>query len=618
MAYLEKVNSPEDLKKLTLSELKEYAKEVREYIVDVVEKRGGHLASNLGAVELTIAMHYVFDSPKDKFIFDVGHQSYTHKIITGRRDAFARLRTDGGISGFENMAESQCDAFTTGHSSTSLSVGLGLVRARDLSGEDYNVVTVVGDGAFTGGMIYEALNDIGASSSRIIIILNDNAMSITRNVGAISSYFGKLRLSRRYKVLKTRFKRGINGIPLVGPLLVKATEKAKTAVKKQILSVRMFEQLGIKYYGAFDGHDLGELIYILNQVKSINAPVLLHVVTRKGSGLYEAECDPVKYHGIAGRREDICKFSDIVGDALSLRGKTDKKVVGVSAAMLPSTGLEEFRRNFPDRCFDVGIAEQHAAAMCAGFAASGFKPYFAVYSTFLQRAFDQIIHDVGINGLPVRFLIDRAGAAGADGVTHQGVFDLSYLGAVPGMCIMAPRNGKDLRKMLEWSFDYNAGPLAIRYPMGYGISSDDEPEDVSFGRWEVLRRSENGVYVIAVGPNMIELARGAECGLVSARFVKPLDREFLRSVANAGNLLITLEENVVRGGFGESVLNEVNASGASCTVVNLGFGDRFCDSRSQTAAFETNGLTFEHLALVIEEFLRKKSEFYKKSGINLE
>lgn len=603
MTYLERVNSPDDLKKLTISELKEYAKEVREYIVKVVENRGGHLASNLGVVELTIAMHYVFDCPRDKFIFDVGHQSYTHKIITGRRDAFARLRSDDGISGFENMSESEYDAFTTGHSSTSLSVGLGIARARDLSGDDYNVVSVIGDGAFTGGMVYEALNDIGASHARMIIILNDNAMSITRNVGAISSYLGKLRLSRRYKVLKTRFKRGINGIPLIGGALVKATEKIKSAVKKQVLSVRMFEQLGIKYYGAFDGHDIGELVYVLNRVKTTNVPVILHIITRKGSGLYEAECDPVKYHGVTGKVDNVLKFSDVVSSSLADMGSRDNKVVCVSAAMLPSTGLERFRELFPDRCYDVGIAEQHAAAMCAGIASSGYKPYFAVYSTFLQRAFDQLIHDVSINKLPVRLLIDRAGAVGSDGVTHQGLYDLSYLNAIPGMCIMAPRCGKDLKKMLEWSLNYNEGPLAIRYPKGYAESSDEETEDIAYGKWEMLRDSDNGVYVIAVGPNTVEMARGADCGLISARFVKPLDTECLRKISNNGNLIITMEENVGSGGFGESVLHELNVMGAGCEFESFAFNDEICDCRSISSAFEKNGITRERLNKKISDFI---------------
>ncbi len=603
--YLESVNSPSDLKKLTIGELGIYAEEVREYIVRVTEKRGGHLASNLGAVELTIAMHYVFDCPRDKFIFDVGHQTYTHKIITGRRDAFTSLRTDGGISGFENMAESEYDAFTTGHSSTSLSVGLGFARARDLSGGSYNVVAVIGDGAFTGGMTYEALNDIGASGTRMIMILNDNAMSITRNVGAISSYFGKLRLSRRYKVLKTKFKRGINGIPLVGGVLVRATERLKKAVKKQVMTVRMFEQLGIKYYGAFDGHNIGELVYILNQAKTFGGPVILHVVTRKGSGLYEAEHDPVKYHGVTGEKENILKFSDVAAEKLVALGEKDDRIVCVSAAMLPSTGLSPFRERFPDRCYDVGIAEQHAVAMCAGLAAAGYKPYFAVYSTFLQRGFDQLVHDVGINALPVRFLIDRAGAAGADGVTHQGLFDLSYMTAIPGMCVMAPRCGKDLAKMIEWSADHR-GPLAIRYPKGYAESADDEPADIEYGRWEVLSRSDNGVYVLAVGPNMIELARETDCTLVSARFVKPLDTEFLRGVCGSGNMIITLEENIVRGGFGESVLDELNLLGAECHTVNLGFEDRFCDCRSVNAAFEENGLTSSRLNGIVAAFVASK------------
>lgn len=606
MSYLEKVNSPADLKKLSLHELKEYAEEVREYIVEVVEKNGGHLASNLGAVELTIALHYVFDCPEDKFIFDVGHQSYTHKIITGRRDDFRRLRCDGGVSGFENMRESICDAFTTGHSSTSLSVGLGMARARDIAGEKYNVISVIGDGAFTGGMTYEALNDIGESGTRMLIVLNDNTMSISKNVGAMSTYFKKLRLSRRYKVLKTTFKRGIDGIPILGPTLVKAAEKVKLAIKKQVDNDKMFDKLGIKYYGAFDGHDIGELVYVLSQVKHLNVPVLVHVVTRKGSGLYEAERDPVKYHGITGEPETALKFSEVAGNALCSLAEKDPKIVGVSAAMLPSTGLEKLKNKFPERCFDVGIAEQHSVSMCAGLAASGFKPYFAVYSSFLQRAFDQILHDVCINSLPVRFLIDRAGAVGSDGVTHQGLFDLSYLTVLPEMCVAAPRNGKDLQKLIDWSAGYNKGPLAIRYPKGYSASCDDEPAEIEYGKWEIVRESENGIYAVAVGPNMTEIALAADCGVVSARFVKPFDTDFIEVAAKRGDTLITLEENSLSGGFGESVLGYVNGRNLSCRVINLGFSDKFCDKRTVAGALAENGLTAENLSAIIKNIIAKK------------
>lgn len=606
MAYLEKVNSPADLKKLSIHELKAYAEEVREYIVEVVEKNGGHLASNLGSVELTIALHYVFDCPEDKFIFDVGHQSYTHKIITGRRDDFRRLRCDGGPSGFENMRESEYDAFTTGHSSTSLSVGLGMARARDLAGGKYNVVSVIGDGAFTGGMTYEALNDIGESGTRMLIILNDNTMSISKNVGAISKYLKKLRLSRRYKVIKTTFKRGIDGIPILGPAFVKAAEKVKIAVKKQIDNDKMFDKLGIKYYGAFDGHDIGELVYVLSQVKHLNVPVLVHVITRKGSGLYEAERDPVKYHGVTGEPETSLKFSEVAGKTLLGLAEKDEKIIGVSAAMLPSTGLEALKNAYPERCFDVGIAEQHSVSMCAGLAASGFKPYFAVYSSFLQRAFDQILHDVCINSLPVRFLIDRAGAVGSDGVTHQGLFDLSYLSLLPNMCVTAPRNGKDLKKLIEWSANYDKGPLAIRYPKGYSASGDDEPSDVEYGKWELLRESKNGVYAIAVGPNMTEIALSADCGVVSARFVKPVDAEFIKSAAERGDALITMEENALRGGFGEYVLDYVNENKLGCRVVNLGFSDKFCDKRTVAGALDENGLTAENLSAVIKNIICPK------------
>lgn len=600
MAYLEKINSPADLKKLSISELKSYAEELRQYIITVVGKNGGHLASNLGAVDFTVALHYVFDCPRDKFIFDVGHQSYAHKIITGRMAEFARLRQDGGITGFENMRESEYDAFSTGHSSTSLSVGLGLARARDLAGDKYNVVSVIGDGALTGGMAYEALNDIGASGTKMIIVLNDNAMSISKNVGAISSYLGKLRLSKKYKKLKRVTKQGIDGLPIIGPYVLRATERIKMWLKKQLVSNKMFEQLGIKYYGVFDGHNIGEMINLLEQIKNSKGPVIIHITTHKGSGLYEAEMNPEKYHGVDASTEQIHKFSDVVGEKLTELAARDNKIVGVSAAMMSGTGLNAFRQAYPDRCFDVGIAEQHAVAMCAGLAAAGYKPYFAVYSSFLQRGFDQILHDVCINNLPVRFLIDRAGAIGADGVTHQGLFDLGYLSMLPNMTVLAPRNGEELRKMLDWSSEFNS-PLAIRYPKGYKDDIVLPSSEIVYGKWETVSRSAEKVYVIAVGNRMLSVAKEVDCNLISARFVKPLDGEILNEINAEGNIVITMEENALRGGFGESVRTYLCEHGIRCDLKCLGFDDRFCESLSVNTSFEQQGLTAENLRKIIFE-----------------
>lgn len=597
MRYLEKINSPADLKKLRLKELDCFADEVREYIINVVNKNGGHMASNLGAVDFTIALHYVFDCPTDKIVFDVGHQSYAHKIITGRAEAFKTLRMPGGITGFENMRESDCDAFSTGHSSTSLSAALGIARARDLSGEKYNVITVIGDGALTGGMSYEALNDIGASRTKMIIVLNDNTMSISKNVGAISTYLARLRLNKRYKVLKTTFKRGINGIPLIGSGAVRIADKAKSWVKKQLSTNKMFEQLGIKYYGVYDGHNIGETVNMLTQLKNERGPVILHLLTNKGNGLYEAEKDPEKYHGVEGAHEDILKYSNIVSRKLIDFAKRDDKVTAVTAAMMSATGLAQFSEEFPSRCFDVGIAEQHAVTMCAGLASQGYKPYFAVYSSFLQRGYDQLLHDVCLNDLPVRFLIDRAGAAGSDGATHQGLFDLSYLSMLPNMTVLAPRNGDDLDKMLDFSLTFDH-PLAIRYPKGYRDTSKTSP--IVFGKWEFLKKCESKTTVIAVGNRMVSKALKCGANVVSARFVKPLDTELLDALNAEGNLIVTLEDNIMRGGFGDSVLSYLNERGMKCGLKRVGFPDEFCEELSIADAFCKYGITIDRLKEIVE------------------
>lgn len=598
MSILEKVNSPADLKRLGISELETYAEEVRQYIIETVEKNGGHLASNLGAVDFTIALHYVFDCPKDKIIFDVGHQAYAHKIITGRRDVFSELRKQGGITGFPNRNESEYDAFTTGHSSTSLSVGLGMARARDLKGEDYHVVSVIGDGALTGGMAYEALNDIGASGARMIIILNDNAMSISKNVGAMSAYLGKLRLSKRYKFAKNTLKRGIDGLPIVGPTCMRLAERVKGWLKKQLISNKMFEQLGIKYYGVFDGHNIAETIGLLRKVKNENKPVLLHLTTNKGSGMYEAEKDPEKFHGVDAT--DVCrravKFSAVVGEELTALAEKDDKIVAVTAAMAAGTGLSAFEKRFPQRFFDVGIAEQHAVSMCAGLAAEGCKPYFAVYSSFLQRGFDQILHDVCISKLPVRFLIDRAGAVGADGVTHQGLFDLSYLSCLPNMTVLAPRNGEDLRRMLRWSVGFDA-PLAIRYPKDF--ERDEPVAEVDFPHWEKIGEGNEPVTVLAVGARMTEIARHSGCTVYSARFVKPLDTDLLDGLGRERNPIVTMEENVLCGGFGESVRRYLAKIGSKTQTVCLGYDDVFCDDLSLRSSLLSAGLSAENLLKIV-------------------
>ncbi len=593
---IEQVNSPDELKKLNIKELGEYADEVRELIVETVKRRGGHLASNLGTVELTIALHYVFDCPTDKLLFDVGHQTYTHKIITGRRDKFSELRTDGGITGFPNADESDCDVVTTGHSSTSLSVGLGLARARDLAGEKYNVVTVIGDGAFTGGMTFEALNDIGAHKEKMIIVLNDNKMSISKNVGAFAEYLSKLRLSKRYNTIKYDIKRGVGALPFFGDKIVDFLDKAKDDVKASLLPNKFFENLGIKYYGPFDGHEIGSLIDVLTRLKNNRGPVLLHVVTNKGNGVDEVMEQPDKYHGVSPHADvpsHETAFFSVVSKELCRLAANDNKVIAVTAAMSIGTGLNEFAAAYPDRYFDVGIAEEHAAAMCAGFAASGYKPFFAVYSSFWQRAFDQTITDICIDNRPVTFLIDHAGAVGCDGVTHQGAFDLAALSMIPNMTVMQPKDGAELADMISFAASYNA-PLAIRYSKSYDYDFDEHTGIESL-RWERLACSDSNVIVLAVGNRAIKAALGLRgATVVNARVVKPLDVEYLDSL-NDGAIVITVEDGIVRGGFGESVRAYFSQKRRAIEVVTIGYDDKFIQTLDETKILESGGLTTDAL-----------------------
>lgn len=585
--YWDKVNSPADLKRLSVPELDAYAAEIREHIITTVERNGGHLSSNLGSIELTLGLHYVFHSPEDKIIFDVGHQAYTHKIVTGRRDAFDKIRQNDGLSGFPNMSESEHDAFTVGHSSTSLSAAVGLARARDLAGDKHHVVAVIGDGALTGGLSYEAINDIGEHGERVIIVLNDNKMSISDNVGALSKYLARLRLSKRYTHIKANIKRGVSALPFFGDKLVRAMDRAKDNLKAALLVNKMFENFGIKYLGPFDGHDTAEVIEIMQRVKRETKPVLVHFITSKGKGLYEAECNPIKFHGVGGcAPKKGVDFSAVLQHKLPALAEKDGRVTAITAAMAEGTGLSAFAARFPERYHDVGIAEEHAVTMAAGLAAGGFKPYFAVYSTFLQRAFDEILHDVCLNNLPVAFLVDRAGACGADGATHQGMFDLSYLSLLPNMTVLSPKDGAEFEQMLEWSLSVTA-PLAIRYPKYY---ETDYGTPFVPGEWEQLKRADNGVYLLAVGNRMVDEAMRCNANVINARSVKPLDTACLDRIAGAKRI-VTLEDNVTRGGFGESVLAYYNRVGAAANVVVRGYPDRFIDNRDVRATLEEAGLT---------------------------
>ncbi len=604
---LKQVNSPSDLKKLSNKELTEYAQEVRQYILEIVKTQGGHLSPNLGTVELTIALHRVFDCPKDKILFDVGHQAYTHKIITGRREGFAALRTDDGVSGFPNTAESEYDAFTMGHSSTSLSVGLGYARARDILKEDYSVVSVIGDGAFTGGEAFEALNDIGAHRERVIIILNDNKMSISKNVGAFSEYLAKLRLSKRYSTVKYNLKKAISGLPFFANKMISALDKAKDGIKLSLLPDKIFESLGIKYYGPFDGHDIGGMVSALKRLKDDNHPVLLHVLTDKGHGVDEVMEHPDKYHGIGPTTEGALKqtsYASVVNEKLCEIAQKDNRVVGVTAAMAMGTGMSMLAAHYPERYFDVGIAEGHAVSLCAGMAKAGLKPFFGVYSSFLQRGFDQVVHDVCIDGHGVTFLIDHAGIVGGDGVTHQGVFDISYLTCIPNMTVMQPKDGVELKMMMDLATEFNS-PLAIRYPKSF-VRDYQTHSPLDGLKWEQISASREHVYVLAAGNRMLDICDGVDANVINARVIKPLDCEMLGNIPD-NSLVITMEDGVLRGGFGESV-RAYFANKPSVAVKTFGYSDQFLTSLHEQTMLEQNGVTYDAVCAAISEWKRKNHE----------
>ncbi len=598
------IKTPQDLKRLNINELDGLCDYIRTRIIDVVEKNGGHLSSNLGTVELIVAMHYVFDCPSDRFVFDVGHQAYAHKILTGRGDAFDGLRKNGGISGFPKTEESEYDAFGTGHSSTSLSVALGFAEAAYRKKENRATVAVIGDGALTGGLAYEALNAIGSEGLPVIIVLNDNNMSISKNVGAMSKYLTRLRVSKKYKRMKSEIRRAVSIIPLLGDGAIHLMEKGKKLLKRVVLSNKMFEAMGIAYYGPFDGHNVREMIDVFTQVKNTDRPVLVHAITDKGRGLKSATTDPEHSHGISSANSVSGNdFSAVLGSFLNEAAQKDERITAVTAAMAIGTGLEKFAVEHPDRFKDVGIAEEHAVTYCAALAASGMKPYFAVYSTFLQRSFDQILHDVCIGNYPVTLCIDRAGVVGSDGVTHQGVFDLSYLLLMPNMTVMCPSDGNELKDMLEFSLSYNA-PLAIRYPKSYSVNR--EHAKLEYGKWERVIERKSGIYVLCAGGRALDVAlRASELNklnvnVINARFVKPLDREFLSKINKPGNTVITVEDNVVCGGFGMNVLMALNTLGkrAECRVI--AHGDEFIDDRDIVSSLEKSGISVENLTEIVK------------------
>mgnify|MGYP000422233780 FL=1 len=621
---LEKIQKPNDIKKIPADQLPALAEEIREFIIESLSKTGGHLASNLGVVELTIAMHRVFDLPKDKLIWDVGHQSYTHKILTGRKDGFETLRREGGISGFPKRSESDCDVFDTGHSSTSISAGVGYVRARELKKENYSVVSIIGDGALSGGMAYEALNNAASLKSNFIIVLNDNEMSITENVGGMSSYLSGLRTASAYTDFKMDVTKALNRIPGIGPGMVDAMRKTKSSIKQIIIPGMLFEDMGLTYLGPVDGHNIPQLIKTFQEAKRFEGPILVHVLTQKGRGYEPAMRHPARFHGAGpfdvktglpvGKSNPT--YTDVFSTVMRKMGDRRKDVAAVTAAMMTGVGLKRFSNMFPDRCFDVGIAEEHAVTFAAALSLGGITPVVAIYSSFLQRAYDQIMHDVCMQNLHVVFAIDRAGLVGYDGETHHGIFDLSYLGSMPNMTILAPKNLWELSDMIKFAVDYD-GPIAVRYPRGEAYTGLKEfRAPICLGKSEVIHEGSR-VALLAVG-SMVKMAEEVQkqlkermdmdAALVNARFVKPIDEELLRSFADTYELVVTLEENVKDGGFGERVLAFAEEEDLPFGVEIIALPDRFIPHGSVSYQMKQVGFTPEDICGRIEEYYRKQGQ----------
>ncbi len=594
MALLERINSPEDLRQLTPGELETLAEEIRQHIIATVAETGGHLAANLGVVELTIALHYVFESPRDRIIWDVGHQSYTHKLLTGRRRNFPSIRQYGGLSGFPTPSESPHDAFGTGHGSTSIAAALGFAKARDLRGGNEEVVAVIGDGALTGGLALAGLNQAGALGADLLVVLNDNEMSISANVGALSGHLARLRaglVEPAMQRMRAEVARAVHRLPL-GDTMLEALDRVRDGLKHLVVTGMLFEEMGFTYLGPIDGHSLPNLISVLNEAKRLKGPVLLHVVTKKGKGYKPAEDDPTRFHGTRPfdpsngelrASSDGPTYSDVFGRALLELAEQDCRIVAVSAAMIEGTGLACFQRAFPTRCFDVGMAEEVAVVFAAGLAAAGLRPVVAIYSTFLQRAYDQIIHDVALQNLPVVFALDRAGLVGDDGPTHHGVFDLSYLRHVPGMVCMAPRNEGELRRMLATALEVGC-PTSLRYPRGQGSGEGlNEPlRALPVGKAEQLTEGTD-VVLVAIGSMVdralqaaeLALGEGIRAAVVNARFAKPLDEELLCGLARQCGGVVTLEENVAAGGFGSGVAESLAARGLRVPIRILALPNAF-------------------------------------------
>lgn len=609
---LDKIQKENDIKKIDPKDYKQLAEEIRSFLIEKISENGGHLGSNLGTVELTMALHLVLDLPEDKIIWDVGHQSYTHKLLTGRRDGFDTLRKFGGMSGFPKRKESQCDAFDTGHSSTSISAGLGLVKARDIQHKDYKVVSVIGDGSLTGGMAYEALNNASRMGSNFIIVLNDNNMSIAENIGGISNYLNGIRTNQKYLELKDSIYYGLKDGSKKSQKVVRSIQNVKNSIKQLVIPGMFFEDMGITYLGPVDGHDIRALQKVLNEAKSVKNAVLVHVITQKGKGYEPARKHPSRFHGaepfdietgIPKKQKELATYTDVFATVINKLAEKDDRIVAITAAMPDGTGLKRFSIKYPSRFFDVGIAEEHAVTFAAGLAAGGLKPIVAIYSSFLQRAYDQIIHDVCIQNLPVVFAIDRAGLVGSDGETHQGIFDLSYLSSIPNMHIMAPKNKWELSDMLKFAVDFG-GPIAVRYPRGVACDSMKEQRaPIEYGKAELLKEGK-AIALLAVG-SMVQTAflvdellqkEGIDVTIVNARFVKPIDTDMIDTLSKDHQMIVTMEENVLCGGFGEHVLSYVQEKHPGVRVLPVALPDSYVEHGNVELLKKEVGIDAETIA----------------------
>jgi 1-deoxy-D-xylulose-5-phosphate synthase len=620
---LDNIDNPDDLKNIAASDLPGLAEEIRDEIVDTISHTGGHLASSLGAVELAVSLHYAFHTPKDKVIWDVGHQAYAHKILTGRGKAFHTIRQMGGISGFPKISESIYDAFGAGHSSTSISAAMGMVVARDLKGDDFKVIAVIGDGSLTAGLAFEGLNQAGHLKKDIIVVLNDNEMSISRNVGALSSFLSRKITGRLATRLKKEAEDFFMSIPRIGGRLMSLAKRAEDSLIALLTPGMLFEGLGFHYIGPIDGHNMDELINTFNDVKELKGPILIHTLTKKGKGYVPAEKEPVKFHGIGpfekktgkpvGSQKNVLTYTEVFGQTLIELAEQDKRIVAITAAMPEGTGLDGFAKKFPQRFFDVGIAEQHAVTFAAGLAKEGFIPVVVIYSTFLQRAYDEILHDIALQNFPVVLAIDRAGVVGADGPTHHGLFDISYLRHMPNMSIMAPKDEDELRHMLKTAVECGR-PVAVRYPRGEGYNIDitSPLKAIPMGKAEVLKDGEDAV-ILAIGsmvyPALEAAARleknGIKAKVINSRFVKPIDEELIAELAGKARTIITIEENALQGGFGSAVLEVLEKMDIThCRVKRIGVSDKYVEHGSQKELRGLHGLDSDGIEKTVQDMMR--------------